>query len=268
MKPPRSIVRLVQAGLRAKGLRRLEPLARNAYIRTVYGHDLPGLMTLFGSDKHGRHFYAQHYARHFESLRNKAVTLLEIGIGGYDDPAAGGASLRAWKAFFPHGRIVGLDIHDKKGVEEERIQTFCGSQTDEIFLASIIDTIGAPDIIIDDGSHLSRDVIATFRVLFPRLAPDGIYAVEDLQTSYWTTVAGQEWDGAKELDAPHTSMTFFKTLVDGLNHEEFMLDAYTPSYFDEHIVGMHFYHNLLIVQKGLNAEGSHLLGRKPRLVRA
>jgi hypothetical protein len=29
-----------------------------------------------------------------------------------------------------------------------------------------------------------------------------------------------------------------------------------PSYTDRHVVSVHFYHNLIIVHKGVNAEGS------------
>ncbi len=35
------------------------------------------------------------------------------------------------------------------------------------------------DIIIDDGSHMNRDVIKSFELLFPLLNDNGIYIVED-----------------------------------------------------------------------------------------
>jgi demethylmacrocin O-methyltransferase len=47
-------------------------------------------------------------------------------------------------------------------------------------------------------------------------------------------------------------MGFLKRLVDGLNHAEFELPSYKASYFDKHIVAVHFYHNLAFIQKGRN----------------
>jgi len=220
------------------------------------------LARLFGTDKDASHFYCQHYQKHFQALRLKPVNLLEIGIGGFSHPTRGGESLRMWKTYFPNGRINGIDLYDKRTHEEARIRTFAGSQVDEAFLKQVLAEIGTPDIIIDDGSHWSEHVIASFKILFPLLAPNGIYVVEDLQTSYWPSTTIDRWGGSSDLNAPHTSMNFLKSLVDCLNYEEFPVDGYTPSYFDKHIVAMNFYHNLAFIQKGNNDEGSNMLGKR------
>ena len=65
--------------------------------------------------------------------------------------------------------------------------------------------------------------------------------------------------GSLNLNDPKTMMNFFKRLVDGLNHEEFLNPEYSPSYFDKHIVAMHFYHNLVVIYKGENNEGSNII---------
>lgn len=44
-----------------------------------------------------------------------------------------------------------------------------------------------------------------------------------------------------------------------MNYEEFLNPGYTPSYFDKNIVSLHFYHNLVIVYKGDNSEGSNFI---------
>ena len=44
------------------------------------------------------------------------------------------------------------------------------------------------DIIIDDGSHQSRDVIAAAKALLPRLVAGGKYFMEDLHARYWYSV--------------------------------------------------------------------------------
>ena len=49
-------------------------------------------------------------------------------------------------------------------------------------------------------------------------------------------------------------MAFFKNLVDGLNYVEYPVEEYRPNYFDEHIVEIAFFHNLIFIRKGKNDE--------------
>jgi hypothetical protein len=184
-------------------------------------------------------------------MRNSPVNLLEIGVGGYKDSGTGGESLRMWKAYFRSGRIVGLDIEDKRHFSEHRIDIRQCDQTDAVSLTKLSEEYGGFDIIVDDGSHLNEHVIQTFKVLFPLLRDGGIYAVEDVQTSYWPT-----WGGG--LRDPKSSMEFFKGLADGLNHVEYPIAEYEPTYFDRNITEIAFFHNLIIVRKSKNAEQSNL----------
>ena len=50
-------------------------------------------------------------------------------------------------------------------------------------------------------------------------------------------------------------MPLVKDLLDGLHYEEFE-GAHQPSYSDQHVVAVHAYHNGVIIEKGLNNEGS------------
>jgi hypothetical protein len=227
-------------------------------LRSIYGKlfcrdDLKKLSLLYGTDKWGIHYYAQHYETHFRHLRNKKLNILEIGIGGYNDTEGGGGSLRAWRTFFPNSTIYGLDIYDKKFHEEKRIKTFICSQDDPVSLKEVATKIGNIDIIIDDGSHINSHVIKTFHTLFPLLNQNGIYIVEDTQTSYREEIGGNSQD----FNLNTTSMGFFKSLVDGINYEEYPGD-YQPNYYDKNIIAIHFYHNMVFISKGENNEGSNL----------
>jgi hypothetical protein len=226
----------------------------------LYRKNLSKLAILFRTDKEGPHHYTKRYQHHFESLRRRKVRLLEIGVGGYENPRNGGQSLRMWKAYFRKGRIFGIDIYDKTYHDEYRIKTFQGSQVDEAFLRRVAAEIGPIDIVIDDGSHYNAHVITTFMILFPLLSAEGIYVIEDLQTSYWEDA---HWGGSSDLTASHTSMNFLKSLADGLNYEEFAGDQYAPTYYDTHITSIHFYHNLAFIYKGRNDEGSNMRGKRP-----
>lgn len=237
--------------------RRLPPtayrwVARAArhWLALIYRRDLTQLATIFDTDKWGRHWYTPHYERYLAHLRRRPIRLLEIGVGGYEDPRAGGASLRMWKAYFRRGRIVGIDIHDKSALRERRIDIHVCDQTDAQALTQLSKEYGGFDVIVDDGSHLNEHVLQTFNVLFPLLKDGGLYAIEDTQTSYWPS-----WGGG--MDAPGSIMKYFQALTDCLNHDEFPIAEYRPNYFDTHITSIAFFHNLIIIAKGRNEEGSN-----------
>jgi hypothetical protein len=217
-------------------------------------HSLTALAEKYQSDKWGPHSYTRHYETHFARFREQPVNVLEIGIGGYDDPRAGGASLRMWHDYFTRGRIVGLDLHAKRFTVPERVRLYQGSQTDADLLCRIDREAGGFDIIIDDGSHINAHVIATFEVLFPLLKTGGLYVVEDMQTSYWPVLGGS----SRDPDSAHTMMGYFKSLIHGLNHAEIVAGCERPGRFDRDILGMSFYHNMVFVEKGDNTEPSNV----------
>lgn len=220
------------------------------FIGLFFGRNLTNLAQIYNTDKWGTHFYTPHYQRHFSKFKYKPIRLLEIGVGGYDDPEIGGESLRMWKRYFPFGRIYALDIYDKSLQEESRIKIFRGSQVDKAFLKHVLNEIKYPlDIIIDDGSHINEHVVNTFIHLFPQLKNGGIYVIEDTQTSYWRSYGGDN----ENLNNPKTIMNFFKQIPDNLNYKEFHIKDYQPKYIESHISSISFYHNIIFITKGINA---------------
>ncbi len=222
----------------------------------THWNNLDEIGRIYETDKIIGHYYTQHYDSHFKKMRYKKINLLEIGVGGYKNPKSGGDSLRMWKTYFPFAQIFGIDIYDKKPLEEKRIKIFQGSQIDFKFLDDVCKSAKSFDIIIDDGSHINEHVIETFKILFPKLNNGGIYVIEDTQTSYWKEFGGT----SKDLKNEKTMMNFFKHLTDGLNHQEFQIANYEPGYFDKKIISIHFYHNLIFIYKGDNNELSNVLG--------
>jgi demethylmacrocin O-methyltransferase len=218
-----------------------------------YQDNLNKLAQIYRTDKWGTHFYTQHYHNHFKNIRFEKLNILEIGVGGFEDPLKGGNSLRMWKRYFPNSNIYSLDIHDKSFHQEKRIKIFQGSQVDFQFLDKVVSNMGEIDIIIDDGSHINEHVINTFEYLFPKLKTNGIYAIEDTQTSYFEEYGGDY----KNLKNSKTMMNFFKDLIDSINSKE--IKDKTMNYYDLNITQMHFYHNLIFVYKSENTEPSNLL---------
>lgn len=136
----------------------------------------------------GGHKWSQYFAIYREilgPLTGGPQRILEIGVYR-------GASLELWKRYFSHPDtlIVGIDIDpacSRFDAPNDRRYVRIGSQNDAKFLNSVVAEFGPFDLVIDDGSHRSSDVIASFNHLFADGLKDlGIYFVEDLHASYWT----------------------------------------------------------------------------------
>jgi cephalosporin hydroxylase len=183
-----------------------------------------------------KHYFVA-YERHFERFRNQAVTVVEIGCGA-------GGSLQLWKRFFgPYARIIGLDINPHfVAYEEDQIQVRIGDQKDPAFLGGVVDEFGAPDIVIDDGSHMMTDVLASFQVLFPALSSMGVYLVEDLHTAYWPEFGGG-------LAAQGSFIEHSKALIDKLNADH-TRGRVTPDSYTRSMLSLHFYDSIVVIEKG------------------
>ena len=114
-------------------------------------------------------------------LKDKQVkSMLEIGVFY-------GMSIKLWAEYFGNTTTIhGIDIREthfkKSELETENIKIHIGNQSDTKFLKSITDNYNF-DFIIDDGSHRMKDQQISFAYLFPLLNCNGIYVIEDLQTS-------------------------------------------------------------------------------------
>jgi len=212
--------------------------------------DVTDLAVRFGSDKWGGRWYTPHYQKYFEPYRQQAVKVLEIGIGGYDSPDAGGESLRMWKHYFRRGLIYGMDIFPKNGIVETRLNVLQGDAGDPRLLDSLAQELGPFDIIIDDGSHISHHIRTSFKALFPHVRAGGLYVIEDLASAYWPS-----WGGDADPTAQYRTMEMIKNLLDDLHHSEQIRDANDePSMTESTVTGVHVHHNLAVIEKGLNTE--------------
>ena len=94
--------------------------------------DLCNLFNKYGSDKANQHTYSKYYYNIFKDIRNNNIRLFEVGIGtnNPDLPSSmgingkPGASLYAWRDFFPNGNIFSADIDKDILFTDDRIKTF------------------------------------------------------------------------------------------------------------------------------------------------
>jgi hypothetical protein len=239
----------------------------NSFIATltcVIPRDIANIFLYYETDKQaaGIHHYGAAYGEFLKPYRYRRIKILEIGVGGYAD-TLGGNSLLAWQAYFPFARIVGCDIRDKRALNTRNTRIYRVDQSSAEDLAELVRAEGPFDIVIDDGSHLNRHQIFTFEALFESVSKDGLYVLEDVQTSYWPDRVGPvAWDGAHIGDDrfADTCVGYFLDLAKYLNHAEFRSRCGVDDRklrLARSIRRIAFEHNLIFVQKGDNTEPSN-----------
>jgi len=127
------------------------------------------------------HDYCRHLERFFAPMREIAISILEIGVGG-------GESIRTWLEYFPKAEVYGVDLNhstnewnDPKSSPTVRYKFIPGDQSNAVFWKSFINMHGGNwDIVIDDGSHIAHPTVVTYEHLWPHLNKGGIYEIEDL----------------------------------------------------------------------------------------
>jgi len=177
------------------------------------------------------------YEAHFGRFVGHPVKIFEIGCGE-------GGSLQFWKRYLGRqAQIIGIDNNPAcEAFVEEQIAVRIGGQADAGFLDAVIAEFGAPDIVIDDGSHVMSDVVASFVHLYPLMSPHGVYLVEDLHTAYWPEYGGG-------LRRAGSFIEFSKNLIDQLN-ARWSRGAMKPTGFTHETLSMHFHDSIVVFERG------------------
>ncbi len=155
--------------------------------------------------------YLEVYEDAFRPFKQQPVDLLEIGVQN-------GGSLEVWSRYFPRARtLTGCDINPRcAGLQyaDPRVQVIVGNANEQATFQRIAARSPAFDLIVDDGSHRTNDVVSSFLTYFPLLKPGGIYIAEDMHCAYW-----EEYGGGVLND--RSSAAFFRRLMDTVNSDHF-----------------------------------------------
>lgn len=153
--------------------------------------------------------YLSEYDRLFTPYRDAPISMLEIGIQN-------GGSLEIWSQYFSNAeKFVGCDINpdcQNLSYQDSRISVVVGDATQQETQSKIFEKCKTYDLIIEDGSHTSSDIVKTFAKYFDAVKDGGLFIAEDLHCSYW-----KEYEGG--IFHPYSSINFFKLLADFVNHE-------------------------------------------------
>lgn len=156
--------------------------------------------------------YESEFAKFIDA--GKPVRLLEIGVQN-------GGSLEVWSRYFPAGsEFIGVDIDPRvKNLRfsSDNIRVIVADAADQ---DTLVQKLGEDDfdIIIDDGSHISKDIIESYNILFEKVRWGGKYIIEDMHACYWRL-----FQGGYLLES--SAIEFFKNMVDGLNADHIIDDV-------------------------------------------
>jgi hypothetical protein len=137
---------------------------------------LTGLADLYGSDKGNiKHGYTKHYERIIGELggKNAPLSVGEIGV-------ACGASLRMWANYLPKAKIEGFDIRP----ECANLCKDLPNVTITISDPRQVNRDGQYDLLVDDGSHISEDIVDTLVHCQTWVRKGGFYVIEDMGCTY------------------------------------------------------------------------------------
>jgi GT2 family glycosyltransferase len=218
--------------------------------------------------------YLREYDRLFAPYREQAISMLEIGVQN-------GGSLEIWSQYFPNAqKFVGCDINPdclKLRYDDPRITVIVGDATTPETQARVLEQADTFDLIVEDGSHTSSDIVKAFARYFPALKTGGLFVAEDLHCSYW-----QEYEGG--IFHPYSSITFFKHLADMVNQEHWGVEKSRAELitgfkhminidFDETLLGqissVEFVNSICVVRKSdlvMNCLGGRVIAGKTESV--
>lgn len=189
--------------------------------------------------------YDAEFARFINDGR--PLQLLEIGVQN-------GGSLELWKKILPFGSSVrGVDIDPNVlniRFADQEIRVDVADATTSAVVDLLSDEMF--DVIIDDGSHKSDDIIKTFELCFNFVKPGGLYIIEDLHAAYLAALGG----GRSE---PGSAIRLLKDLVDALHLDHIEQDPINEGadipflrHYNRSIARITFYDSVAVIEKLLD----------------
>lgn len=165
--------------------------------------------------------YLEYYDKSLLSIKNDPISMLEIGIQN-------GGSLETWSTYFPFASIlIGCDIDtncSKLAYDDPRINLIIGDANKHDAYTKISNLCSAFDLIIDDGSHQSTDIINSFLNYFPLIKPGGRYIIEDSHCLYMKSFGGG-------IMNDYSAQSFFKKITDIISYQWWKDDVTLENYF-------------------------------------
>ena len=146
----------------------------------INGHEVDG-----GTDKETFHSYGDVYEHFLLPLRDKEVTLMEVGVQY-------GGSMLLWHDLLPKANFVFLDIKDvvHPSIFEKMDKNRYTFSVRDAYTQESADYAREVmpqgfDVIIDDGPHTLQSQMQFISLYLPLLRNQGVAIIEDIQDTNW-----------------------------------------------------------------------------------
>lgn len=209
---------------------------------------------------HRWHHYIPIYERYFERFRDTPINMLEIGVQH-------GGGLHMWHRYFhPWSRIHGVDINPAAAdlLIAMNVSVTIGDQADPAFWAKLLPQLGPLDIVIDDGGHTMRQQTVAFESIYPTMALDGVYLVEDTHTSLWGGGFDDNDGGLTFMEKAHDDT--LRLMGWSGKPENFHKLMTNPTALDETVPtfcrttqAIHFHDSIVVYERGPRLAPGHAL---------
>lgn len=209
--------------------------------------------------------YLDYYDESLASMKDQNISILEVGVQN-------GGSLETWSTYFKNGQIfIGCDIDPNCGnlkYQDPRINIVIGDVNSQDTYNKITSIESSFDLIIDDGSHQSIDIINTFINYFGLIKPGGKYIIEDSHCLYMNSFGGG-------ILNEYSAQYFFKKLTDIISYQwwksDSSIEVYLRTFFtkqaipafitDGWIDSIEFRNSIITIRKSKHS-GHDKLGRR------
>lgn len=209
--------------------------------------------------------YLDYYDEALASIKNQNISMLEVGVQN-------GGSLETWSSYFKNGQsFIGCDIDPNCAhlkYEDPRINIVIGDVNSQDAYNKITAINSSFDLIIDDGSHQSIDIINAFINYFALVKPGGRYIIEDSHCLYMKDFGGG-------LLNEYSAQYFFKKLTDVVSYQwwksDSSIDVYLQTFFTKQdvpsfitegwIESVEFRNSIITIRKSKHA-GHDKLGKR------
>jgi len=209
--------------------------------------------------------YLRTYERLFAPMRDARINIVEIGVQN-------GGSLEVLSEYFRNAAcIMGCDINPlcaNLRYDDARISVIVGNANSQEVFTNVAAKAQPIDLLIDDGSHISSEVVAAFVNYFPLVTPGGLYVVEDSHALYW-----ENWGGGVLRGS--SAQQLFKLLTDVVNYEHwsgdlsvnmllssfFRKDALPTFIAEGWVDSLEFLNSMIVIRKARQATHAKLGAR-------
>jgi len=144
------------------------------------------------TDKNTIHSYLPLYQKMFNTKKETAKNVLEIGI--YK-----GGSIKLWSDFFTNAIVYGLDCMNINNIwegiknkENIILHTSIDAYDSNFVTSNFLNKNIKFNFIVDDGPHTLESMLQFIRLYSQLITDDGILIIEDVQSWDWIDILKNE----------------------------------------------------------------------------